>query len=149
VFGSSQGLYLNTGRHKYRLNTQTYKTTMPFMGFQPMIPDSERAKTVHALDHSAIVIAYEQKMEDIFFLICLVGVESNWVHSARRPLIGLFQPAPGDYDGGECGGMKIGRGNRSTRREPAPAPLCPPQIPLNQTRDRTRDAVVGSLRLTA
>jgi hypothetical protein len=25
--------------------------------------------------------------------------------------------------------MKIGRGNRSTRREPAPAPLCPPQIP--------------------
>jgi hypothetical protein len=25
--------------------------------------------------------------------------------------------------------MKIGRGNRSTRRKPAPAPLCPPQIP--------------------
>jgi hypothetical protein len=30
--------------------------------------------------------------------------------------------------------MKIGRGNRSTRRKPAPAPLCPPQIPLYQTR---------------
>jgi hypothetical protein len=29
--------------------------------------------------------------------------------------------------------MKIGRGNRSTRRKPAPAPLCPPQIPLDQT----------------
>jgi hypothetical protein len=27
------------------------------------------------------------------------------------------------------GGKKIGRGNRSTRRKPAPAPLCPPQIP--------------------
>jgi hypothetical protein len=37
--------------------------------------------------------------------------------------------APGDSDGGEIGGMKIGRGNRSIRRKPAPAPLCPPQIP--------------------
>jgi hypothetical protein len=35
------------------------------------------------------------------------------------------------------GGMKIGRGNRSTRRKPAPAQLCPPQIPLDQTRART------------
>jgi hypothetical protein len=43
-------------------------------------------------------------------------------------------PAPGDYDDGEFGGMKIGRGNRSTRRKPDPAPLCPPQIPLDQTR---------------
>jgi hypothetical protein len=34
--------------------------------------------------------------------------------------------------------MKIGRGIRSTRRKPAPAPLCPPQIPLDQNRDRTR-----------
>jgi hypothetical protein len=33
--------------------------------------------------------------------------------------------------------------------EPAPAPLCPPQIPLDQTRDRTRAAAVGSQRLTA
>jgi hypothetical protein len=32
--------------------------------------------------------------------------------------------APGDYDDREFGGMKIGRGNRSTRRKPAPAPLC-------------------------
>jgi hypothetical protein len=27
-------------------------------------------------------------------------------------------PVPGVYDGGEFGGMKIGRGNRSTRRKP-------------------------------
>jgi hypothetical protein len=33
--------------------------------------------------------------------------------------------APGDYDDGEVGGMKIGRGNRSSRRKPAPTPLCP------------------------
>jgi hypothetical protein len=58
-------------------------------------------------------------------------------------------PAPGDYDDGEFGGMKIGTGNRSTRRKPAPAPLCPPQIPLDQTRARTRAAAVGSQRLTA
>jgi hypothetical protein len=44
-----------------------------------------------------------------------------------------FVPAPGDYDDGEFGGMKIGRGNQSTRRKPAPAPLCPPQTPLDQT----------------
>jgi hypothetical protein len=41
--------------------------------------------------------------------------------------------APGDYDDGEIGGMKIGWGNRSTLRKPAPAPLCPPQIPFDQT----------------
>jgi hypothetical protein len=34
-------------------------------------------------------------------------------------------PAPGDYDDEEFGGMKIGRGNRSTRRKLAPAPLRP------------------------
>jgi hypothetical protein len=45
--------------------------------------------------------------------------------------------------------MKIGRGNRSTRRKPAPAPLCPPQIPLDQNRDRTRASAMGSRRLTA
>jgi hypothetical protein len=55
----------------------------------------------------------------------------------------------GEGDCGAIGGMKVGRGNRSTRRKPAPAPLCPPQIPLDQTRDRTRAAAVESQRLTA
>jgi hypothetical protein len=41
--------------------------------------------------------------------------------------------APGDCDDGEFDGMKIGKGNRSTRRKPAPGPLCPPQIPLART----------------
>jgi hypothetical protein len=41
-------------------------------------------------------------------------------------------------DCGAIGGMKIGRGNRSTRRKPASAPLCAPQIPHDQTRARTR-----------
>jgi hypothetical protein len=43
-----------------------------------------------------------------------------------RPLL----TAQGDCDD-EVGGMNgFGRGNRSTRRKPAPTPLCPPQIPL-------------------
>jgi hypothetical protein len=42
----------------------------------------------------------------------------------------------------------IGRGNRSTRRKPAPLPLCPPQTP-HGGRMRTRAAAVGSQRLTA
>jgi hypothetical protein len=43
-------------------------------------------------------------------------------------------PAPGDCEEGEVGEMN-GRENRSTRRKPAPTPLCPPEIPLDQTRD--------------
>jgi hypothetical protein len=58
-------------------------------------------------------------------------------------------PTPGDYYNGEFGGMKIGKGNRSTRRKPAPESLCPPQIPLDQTWARTLASVVGSQRLTA
>jgi hypothetical protein len=48
-------------------------------------------------------------------------------------------------DYGAVGGMRIGRGNRSTRRKPAPVPLCPPH---DLTWDRTRAAAVGSQRLT-
>jgi hypothetical protein len=55
--------------------------------------------------------------------------------------------APGDYNNVEIGGI-IGRGNRSTRRKPAPVPLCPPQTP-HAARMRTRAAAVGSQRLTA
>jgi hypothetical protein len=39
-------------------------------------------------------------------------------------------PVPGDYDDREFGGMKSGKGNRSTRRKLTPAPLSPPQIAL-------------------
>jgi hypothetical protein len=64
---------------------------------------------------------------------------------------GLFYK-PQVIDEGDCGaisGMKIDRGNRSTRRKPAPVPLCPPQIPHDQTRARTLAAAVGNQRLTA
>jgi hypothetical protein len=42
----------------------------------------------------------------------------------------LYQPQKiDDGDCGAIGGVKIGRGNRSTRRKPTTAPLCQPQIP--------------------
>jgi hypothetical protein len=55
VINSSQGLYLNTGQHKHRINIYTYQTFMTCVGFGPTIPASERAKTVHVLDRSATV----------------------------------------------------------------------------------------------
>jgi hypothetical protein len=58
-------------------------------------------------------------------------------------------PVPGDCEQGEFGGMKIGKGSRNTWRKPAPAPLRPPQIPLDQTWARTRAAALGSQRLAA
>jgi hypothetical protein len=72
----------------------------------------------------------------------------NWVHSVCRPIIGLLY-LPMVIVRMENLVEWIGRGNQSTWRKPAPAPLCPPQIPLDQTRARTRAAAVGSQRLTA
>jgi hypothetical protein len=63
----------------------------------------------------------------------------------RRPLIGLLYQLRTIY--GECGavgGMRIGRGNRSTRRKPAPVTLCPPQIPHDLTWAQTWAAAVES-----
>jgi hypothetical protein len=67
-----------------------------------------------------------------FFLIRIVG---GGVHiGCPRGTAAMYWhivPVPGDCEDGEVGGMKlVGRGNRSTRRKPVPAPLCPPQIPL-------------------
>jgi hypothetical protein len=63
-----------------------------------------------------------------FFLIGIVGDEVQLgplgTGATNRPIV----PTPSDRDG-EIGGMKIGRGNRSTRRKPPPVPLCPPQTP--------------------
>jgi hypothetical protein len=61
----------------------------------------------------------------------------------------LYQPQMIDDDYGVVGGMRIGKGNRSTRRKPAPVPLCPSQIPHDLTWDRTRAAAVGSQQVTA
>jgi hypothetical protein len=54
-----------------------------------------------------------------------------------------------DDEYGAVGEMRIGRENRSIRREHAPLPLLPPQISHNLNWDETRAAAVGSRRLTA
>jgi hypothetical protein len=42
----------------------------------------------------------------------------------------LYKPQTIDDGGcGATGEIKIGRGNRSSRRKPAAVPLCPPEIP--------------------
>jgi hypothetical protein len=70
-----------------------------------------------------------------FFFYILSGVRLSPLGTAATTGL-LYQPQMiDDGDCGAIGGMKLGRGNRSTRRNPAPAPLCPPQIPLDQTRD--------------
>jgi hypothetical protein len=71
---------------------------MPCVEFEPTITASEGAKTVYVLDRWTTVTGYGsnkcQKLFyvylDTFFLFSQWGVESNWVHSARRPLIGLL-----------------------------------------------------------
>jgi hypothetical protein len=42
----------------------------------------------------------------------------------------MYQTRIIDYESGAVGGMRIGRGNSSTQRKPAPVPLCLPSIKL-------------------
>jgi hypothetical protein len=58
-----------------------------------------------------------------------LGVGWDWVHLVRRPLFGLLYQPRISYDDkcGTVGGIRIGREDRSTRRKPAPVPLCPSQ----------------------
>jgi hypothetical protein len=80
------------------------------------------------------------------FFFSFLGWGWDWVRLVRRPLTGLlYQPRMIDDECGAIGGMRIGRGNQSTRKKPAAVSLCLPQIPLNLT----RAAAVGSQRLTA
>jgi hypothetical protein len=69
----------------------------------------------------------------------------DWVHLVCLQLTCLlYQPPMIDDEYEAVGGTRIGRGNRNTRKKPTTAPHYPPQIP-----HRTRDAEVGSQRLTA
>jgi hypothetical protein len=87
-------------------------------------------------------------LDSSFLLFFLVGWDSPLGTMVTTGL--LYQPQMIDYgDCGATGGMKIGRGNRSTRRKSASAPLCPLQIAHDKTRARTRAAAMGSQRLTA
>jgi hypothetical protein len=82
------------------------------------------------------------------FLVSLGGVRLSPLGTSATVGL-LYQPRMIDDDCGAVGGMRIGRGNRSTRRKPASVSLCPPQIPHDLTWDRTRGAAVASQQLTA
>jgi hypothetical protein len=94
-----------------------------------------------------------------YYLIAWLNLRSRWfcgvgwdrVHFVRRAINGLlYQPCMiHDCECGAVGGVRVGRGNRSTARKSAPVPLCPPQIPHDLTWARTRVAAVGSWRLIA
>jgi hypothetical protein len=105
-------------------------------------------------------VTVAQSRQDLHFMqaqgLLLMSIYSSWtfffnshsgggVQTGSTRHVGHFWPivpTPGDCENGEFGGMKIGRGNRSTRRKPTPAPLCQPQIPLDQTRVRIQAAAV-------
>jgi hypothetical protein len=82
------------------------------------------------------------------FLVSLGGVRLSPLGTSATLGL-LYQPRIIEDDYGAVGGMRIGRGNQSTRRKPDPVPLCSPQIPQDLTWDRIRAAAVGSQRLTA
>jgi hypothetical protein len=69
-------------------------------------------------------------MAPVFLYLYSGGVESILGPLGTSATEWPIVPASGDYDDGEFGGMKIVRGNRSTRRKPVRASLCAPQIPL-------------------
>jgi hypothetical protein len=71
-------------------------------------------------------------------------VEWDWVHLVRQPVFDLlYQPRMIDDECGIVGEMRIGRGNRSSRRKLALMSLCPPQILHDLTWARTRAAALG------
>jgi hypothetical protein len=81
------------------------------------------------------------------FFIILSGVRLCPFGTAATTGL-LHQPQM--IDDGDCGAIGgISRRNGSTRRKPAPAPICPLQIAYDQTQARTWTAAVGSQRLTA
>jgi hypothetical protein len=96
----------------------------------------------------ACLPAFHHERLYCFFVIILSGVTLSSLGTAATTGL-LYQPHM--IDDGDCEafrGMKMGRGNRSTRRKPSPAPLCLPQIPHDQDPARNQ-AAVGSQRITA
>jgi hypothetical protein len=67
----------------------------------------------------------------LFFLLELWMAESILGPRGVAVMYWPIVPVPGDCEDGDLVEWNVvGRGNRSTRRKSAPAPFCPPQIPL-------------------
>jgi hypothetical protein len=82
------------------------------------------------------------------YLLLLSSVGWDWSPLVTAAITGLlYQPRIiNDGDCGPIGGIKFGRGSRSTRRTPALVPLCQPQIPHDLKQARTRAAAVGNTK---
>jgi hypothetical protein len=107
---------------------------------------------VNKLNCTRIITTKNVKVQNnvqtrLVFLVSWDGVRLSPLGTS--PTNWPIVPAPDDNECGAVDGMRIGKGNRSTRRKPTPVPLRPPQIQHDLTWARTRAAVVGSRRLTA
>jgi hypothetical protein len=115
-----------------------------------LVPRSRKVASIHPIPHTRGQF-YFFTFYFLAFCSFLGWGETDKVHLVRRPVIGLlYQPRMiHDDECGAAGGMRIGRGNQSTRRKPDPMPLCPPQIPHDLTYSQTRVAALGSRGVTA
>jgi hypothetical protein len=108
VISPSQGRYLNTRQHKYRINAYTHQISLHWVGVEPTIPASERAKTDHASDCAATVtgewaILGISNKRMFFYDICNVAV-SGW--DSRASNIRVVSDRFGkDAEGSACGMM--------------------------------------------
>jgi hypothetical protein len=69
----------------------------------------------------------------IIFIVILSGVRLSPLGTAANTGLLYQLQMIDDGDCGEIGGIKIGRGNRNTRRKPVPVSLCPPDLTQDQT----------------
>jgi hypothetical protein len=97
-------------------------------GCEAALPSSAEVKNARSYTSTStyIFMAWCLIRVLFFFIISGVGLTGTAATSGL-----LYKPQMIDEgDCGAIGGTKIGSGNRSTGRRPAPAPLCPPQIPI-------------------
>jgi hypothetical protein len=84
VISPSQGRYLHTGKHKHRIIAYTHRISMPWVGFEPTIPASEWAKTVHALGCAATMTGLPNIVRVMkSSLISLIGHVSRILECAK------------------------------------------------------------------
>jgi hypothetical protein len=84
AISQSQCRYLNTGQHKHRTNAYAHQTSMPWVGFEPTIPASKRAKTVHTLECAATVIGCGLNMLQIKKFIIIIIILFNVCSSTKN-----------------------------------------------------------------
>jgi hypothetical protein len=95
----------------------------------------------HGLPHISVSVARRGFLFRFFFFFGGVGLSPLGTAATS----GLCYK-PQMIDEGDCGAIGGTKWKSKYSEKPAPAPLCPPQIPHDQTRARTRAAAVGSQR---